>query len=243
MRLNWLVGVCVAFAAHAHALVIGVYELSPHIVADAQKDPTGAVVDFVQDVLVKSGEFPVVEWRVANFARTLRDLEVGKLDMVFMVAHNAQRQALFRYSSQPLFDTRSAVVVSKAGQLASLTQLEQLRRLRVGHAHGSIVPDYLKALDVELYDIPGDDYFARGLKMVELQRLDAYFAPTLSNAQYLFKTYQGAEALSVQPLPVEPLSLYVVFRKTMDEKTFTRLDALISGRAARYRALLQPYIR
>lgn len=243
MRWSWLAGVCWAFAVHAHALVIGVYELSPHIVADAQKEPSGAVVDFVQEILVKSAEFPVVEWRVANFARTLRELEVGQIDMVFMVARNEPRQKLFRYSSQPLFDTRSAVVVSKTGKLATVSSLEQLRRMRVGHAHGSIVPDYLKALDVDLYDIPGDDYFARGLKMVELQRLDAYFAPTLSNAQYLFKKYQGADALSVQALPVEPLSLYVVFSKTMDEKTFTRLDALISGQAARYRVLLQPYIR
>lgn len=243
MRWNWLAGMCWVFAANAHALVIGVYELAPHTVAEAQKEPRGAVVDFVQEVLVKSGDFPVVEWRVANFARTLRELEAGQVDMVFMVARNEQRQKVFRYSSQPLFDTRSAVVVSKVGKLATLTSLEQLRHMRVGHARGSIVPDYLKALDVELYDISGDDYFSRGLKMLELQRLDAYFAPTLSNAQYLFKQYQGAEALSVQPLPVEPLSLYVVFSKTMDDKTFTRLDALISGQAARYRALLQPYIR
>ena len=101
MRLNWLVGVCVAFAAHAHALVIGVYELSPHIVADAQKDPTGAVVDFVQDVLVKSGEFPVVEWRVANFARTLRDLEVGKLDMVFWWPATRSAKPCFATAANP----------------------------------------------------------------------------------------------------------------------------------------------
>ena len=222
MRWSWLAGVCLAFAAHAHALVIGVYELSPHMVVDTQKEPRGAVVDFVQEVLVKSGEFPVVEWRVAR---------------------NEQRQKLFRYSSQPFFDTRSAVVVSKSGKLATLTSLEQLRQMRVGHAHGSIVPDYLKAMGVDLYDISGDDYFSRGLKMVELNRLDAYFAPTLSNAQHLFKTYDGADALSVQALPVEPLGLYVVFAKSMDEKTFARLDALITARIARYRTLLQPYIR
>ena len=243
MRWSWLAVVCLAFAAHAHALVIGVYELSPHMVVDTQKEPRGAVVDFVQEVLVKSGEFPVVEWRVANFARMLRELETGQIDMVFMVARNEQRQKLFRYSSQPFFDTRSAVVVSKSGKLATLTSLEQLRQMRVGHAHGSIVPDYLKAMGVDLYDISGDDYFSRGLKMVELNRLDAYFAPTLSNAQLLFKTYDGADTLSVQALPVEPLGLYVVFAKSMDEKTFARLDALITARIARYRTLLQPYIR
>ena len=41
----------------------------------------------------------------------------------------------------------------------------------------------------------------------------------------------------------EPLGLYVVFAKSMDEKTFARLDALITARIARYRTLLQPYIR
>ena len=132
MRWSWLAVVCLAFAAHAHALVIGVYELSPHMVVDTQKEPRGAVVDFVQEVLVKSGEFPVVEWRVANFARMLRELETEQIDMVFMVARNEQRQKLFRYSSQPFFDTRSAVVVSKSGKLATLTSLEQLRQMRVG---------------------------------------------------------------------------------------------------------------
>ena len=101
----------------------------------------------------------------------------------------------------------------------------------------------MKALEVDVQPISGDDYFNRGLKMVELKRFDAYFAPTLTNAQYTIKKYEGMEALSVQPLPVEPLALYAVFSKALDEKTFARLDSLISANLGRYKTLLAPYIR
>lgn len=227
----------------AFALVIGMYELAPHMVVDGQKEPSGAVVDFVREVLGKSGEFGPLEWRCANFARTLRELEAGQIDVVFMVAKNEQRSKLFRYSGVPFFETRSAVVTLKGSKLVPLTSLEQLRGMQIGHAHGSIIPEYLKALAVEVQSIPGDDYFNRGLKMVELKRFDAYFAPTLTNAQYTIKKYEGADALVVQALPVEPLALYAVFSKTLDEKTFTRLDSLISANLGRYKALLAPYIR
>lgn len=227
----------------AFALVIGVYELSPHMVVDGQQEPSGAVVDFAREVLGKGGEFGPLEWRCANFARSLRELEAGQTDVVFMVARNEQRAKLFRYSSAPLFETRSAMVTLKGSRLAPLTTLEQLRGAQIGHANGSIIPDYLQALNVEVQAISGDDYFFRGLKMVELKRFDAYFAPTLSNAQYMIRKYESAEALSVQPLPVEPLALYAVFSKALDEKTFTRLDSLISANLGRYKNLLGAYIR
>ncbi|TXH90693.1 MAG: transporter substrate-binding domain-containing protein [Rhodoferax sp.] len=227
----------------AFALVIGVYELSPHMVAEGHKEPSGAVVDFAREVFGKVSELGPLEWRCANFARSLRELEAGQIDVVFMVAKNEQRSKLFRYSSVPLFETRSAVITLKGSKLAPLTTLEQLRGARLGHANGSIIPDYLKALDVDVQPIAGDDYFNRGLKMVELKRFDAYFAPTLTNAQYTIKKYEGMEALSVQPLPVEPLALYAVFSKTLDEKTFARLDSLISANLGRYKVLLAPYIR
>lgn len=227
----------------AFALVIGVYELSPHMVVEGHKDPSGVVVDFAREVFGKGGEFGPLEWRCANFARNLRELEAGQIDVVFMVAKNEQRSKLFRYGSSPMFETRSALVLPKNSPLLPLASLEQLRGVQIGHAHASIVPDYLKTLNVEMQSIPGDDYFFRGLKMLELKRFDAYFAPTLTNVQYAIKKYEGADALVVQPLPVEPLALYAVFSKTMDEKTFARLDSLIGANLARYKALLAPYIR
>ena len=242
--MRFLLSLCLLCAVpQAFALVIGVYELSPHMVVEGQKEPSGVVVDFAREVFGKSSEIGPLEWRASNFARNLRELEAGQIDVVFMVAKNEQRSKLFRYSSVPLFETRSAVITLKGSKLAPLGTLEQLRGAHLGHANGSIVPDYLKALDVEVQPIAGDDYFNRGLKMVELKRFDAYFAPTLTNAQYLIKKYEGFDALSVQPLPVEPLALYAVFSKTLDEKTFVRLDSLLSANLARYKALLAPYIR
>lgn len=227
----------------AFALVIGVYELAPHMVLDGQKEPAGVVVDFAREVLGKGGEFGPLEWRSVNFARCLRELEAGQIDVVFMVAKTEPRTKLFRFSSSSIFETRSALVLPKNSPLLPLASLEQLRGLQIGHAHASIVPDYLKALNVEMQSISGDDYFFRGLKMLELKRFDAYFAPTLSNVQHSIKKYEGADGLTVQPLPVEPLALYAVFSKALDEKTFSRIDALISANLGRYKTLLAPYIR
>ena len=232
-----------AAVPRAFALVVGVYELSPHMVVDGQKEPTGAVVDFAKEILSKAPECGPITWRATNFARSLRELESGEIDVVFMVAKNEQRSKLFRYSASPLFETRSALVVPKTSRLATLTSLEQLRGIQIGHANASIIPDYLKALNVEVQPIAGDDYFFRGLKMLESKRFDAFFAPTLSNAQFLIKKYENADALTVQPLPVEPLALYVVFSKTLDEKAYTKLDGLLSANQARYKQLLVNYLR
>ncbi|MDT8991376.1 transporter substrate-binding domain-containing protein [Curvibacter sp. APW13] len=230
-------------AQQALALVIGVYELSPHMVVDGQKEPAGAVVDFARELVAKAPDCGPLTWRPTSFARSLRELETGEVDMVFMVARNEQRSKVFRYGSLPLFETRSALVVPKGSSLANLTSLEQVRGLQIGHANASIIPEYLRALNVVVHPISGDDYFFRGLKMLESKRIDAYFAPTLSNAQYQMRKYENADALTVQPLPVEPLALYVVFSKTLDEKTYAKLDALISANQARYKLLLGNYLR
>lgn len=242
--MKWLVALAAAWVLNpAFALVIGVYELPPHMVVDGQPEVSGAVVDFVKEVIPASPEWGPVELRASNFARNLRALEAGQIDMVVMVAKNAQREKLFRYASAPLFLTRSGVVVLKSRQWSRLDALEQLRGFKVGHANGSIVPAYFQNLGIEFQPISGDEYFNRGLKMVELGRHDAYFAPTLTNAQYLLQRVEGGAQFTVLPLPVEPLGLYVVFSKTMNEKAVLKLDALISNNAARYKELLRPYTR
>lgn len=227
----------------AFALVIGVYELPPHMVVDGHPEVSGAVVEFVKEVIPPSPEWGPVELRASNFARNLRALEAGQIDMVFMVAKNVQREKLFRYASAPLFLTRSGVVVLKSRQWSRVDSLEQLRGFKVGHANGSIVPDYFQSLDITFQPISGDDYFNRSLKMIKLRRLDAYFAPTLTNAQYLLQRVQGGADFTVLPMPGDALGLYVVFSNTMDEATFMKLDALISNNAARYKELLRHYIR
>ncbi len=231
------------FVSHASALVIGVYELSPHMVVDGQREPSGAVVDFAREVLGKNEEFGPLEWRASNFARTLHELEAGRLDMVFMVAKNEQRSRIFRYSKSPLFETRSALVTLRGLPPAEFTSLEQLKGMRIGHATGSIIPEYFKGLDIEFANLSGEDYFQRGLKMVQHKRHNAYFAPTLTNAQYLIKRMDTANLFTVQALPVDMLGLYVVYGKALDEKMVARIDAQLMANLGRYKALLSPYIR
>ncbi|MGQ0710832.1 MAG: substrate-binding periplasmic protein [Rhodoferax sp.] len=239
---RWMAAAVLAVCAWpASALVVGLYELSPHMAVEGQQEPGGVVVEYLREVLAKAPELGPVEWRVANFARTLRELEAGQIDLVFMVAKNEQRSKLFRYSSVPVFETRSAVLTLRNAHWASLSSLEQLRGMRIGHAHASIIPEYFNGLGVEFQSITGDDYFVRGLRMVELGRHDAYFAPTLSNAQYQLKRLGLSEVFTVHAMPVEPLALYVVFSKQLDERLFARLDGLIVSNLSRYRVLLASY--
>lgn len=242
--MKWFAGlICSLFWHSSWALVVGVYALPPHVIVEDGKAPTGAVMDFSKEVLERQGGVGPIEWRVANFARCLRELEAGQMDVVFLVAKNAQREKLFRYSSTPLFQTRSAVVVLKSSRLNRVDSIDQLRGLTLGHANASIVPAYFEGLDVNFQPIPGDDYFHRGLKMLELGRFDAYYAPTLSNAQYLIKRLGDTDRFNVLPLPGDELGLYVVFSKTLDEKTVAKIDALLRASAPRYRDILNGHIR
>lgn len=231
------------FASSANALVIGVYELSPHMVLEGTREPTGAVIDFAKEVLGKSDEFGPLEWRASNFARTLHELEAGRLDMVFLVAKNEKRSQVFRYSKAALFETRSAILTLKGMPPGELTSLDQLKGMRIGHANGSIIPPYFHSLNIEFENLTGDDYFQRGLKMVQHKRHDAYFAPTLTNAQYLLKRVHAGDQFAVLALPVDALGLYVVYSKALDEKLAARIDAQLMSNLGRYKALLSPYIR
>ena len=231
------------FVSHASALVIGVYELSPHMVVAGQREPSGAVVEFAREVLGKNEEFGPLEWRASNFARTLHELEAVRLDMVFMGAKNEQRSRIFWYSKLPLFETRSALVTLKGMPPGDLTSLDQLQGMRIGHANGSIIPEYFKLLDIEFENLSGEDYFQRGLKMVQHKRHNAYFAPTLTKAQYLIKRMDTTDLFTVQALPVDMLGLYVVYGKALDEKVVARIDAQLMANLGRYKTLLSPYIR
>lgn len=79
--------------------------------------------------------------------------------------------------------------------------------------------------------------------MVQHKRHDAYFAPTLTNAQYLLKRMHAADQFAVLALPVEVLGLYVVYSKALDEKLAARIDGQLMSNLGRYKALLSPYIR
>lgn len=173
------------FASSANALVIGVYELSPHMVVEGQREPTGAVIDFAKEVLGKSDEFGPLEWRASNFARTLHELEAGRLDMVFLVAKNEKRSQVFRYSKAALFETRSAILTLKGmppGELTSLTNAQYL--LKRMHAADQFAVLALPVEVLGLYVV-----YSKTLDEKWAARIDAQLMSNLGRYKALLSPY------------------------------------------------------
>ncbi|MNJ93391.1 Bacterial extracellular solute-binding protein, family 3 [compost metagenome] len=213
---------------------IALYDLPPHMHM-GPKGPQGAIPEFMNKyVFVGSSWKP--RWRVNQFARIMKDLENGRVDMAVMVAKTTEREHLFEYSALPLYQTHSGVIVKKDFKVNRLDSLEPLRGMKLGHDLASIVPSYFKGAGVNFYFISGENYFRRNLQLLKSGRVDGIFVPTWSHATF---ELQNNTDFTILELPEGALDLYIVFKKNINPEFSQYVNKVLKTQKSEYLKILK----
>ncbi|MEW5770224.1 MAG: EAL domain-containing protein [Pseudomonadota bacterium] len=96
-----------AVAASAREVRVGVYENTPKIFTDAQRQPAGIFIDLLRETAAHEGwrlSFVRCEWQAC-----LRELEAGRLDLLPDVAYSEERARLFDFHAVPVLHSWSQV--------------------------------------------------------------------------------------------------------------------------------------
>lgn len=232
-------------------IVVGIYDFAPHVIvsADALNSPNGdieasslkgAMITFLKNDISKKANINI-QFKIFPFARILNELEREKIDLAVCIAKNPERLKLFQFPQEPFIHTKSAVIVRKDGP-SEIKTTQELRGKKIGHVLGSIIPPYLNDLDIKFELLSGTDYLNRNLQKLGENKIDAVFIPTLSNGAYVLANSGNKKEFKILPLPIESLGLYVVARKGLESKLFSRIDQAFKGSEKRYEKYLNPYL-
>ncbi|MBV2168220.1 MAG: transporter substrate-binding domain-containing protein [Bdellovibrio sp.] len=223
--------------ASTSEVLVGVYDLPPHIIIPAQGTPQGAAPQFLNKYVFQKSPLKV-HWVAAHFARTMIDLENGRLDMVLLVAKTSERENKYIFSESPLYQTPSGIVVKKDSKIQKIQSLHDLQGLSLGHDLGSIVPDYFKETGVKFHFVSGQDYFKRNLRLLRSGRIDGFFVPTFSHGLYKLKKDHLLSEFSILEIPAKPLKLYIIFGKKTDPQLIKAVNTALKNHGDQYLKML-----
>jgi ABC-type amino acid transport substrate-binding protein len=244
MKFWW--SFCLVFSvlsfAQAKTISVGIYDLPPHMIVSEMRSPKGAVIDFVKDQLFAGTSYQVV-WQPSAFARTIKDVELSRLDMAAFVAKTADREKYLAYSAYPLYTTTSGLVVKKDFPIKTVKSMKELSGMTIGHDLGSIVPKCFQGIDVQFEFVSGEQYFTRNLSLLRSGRTQGFFVPTWTNGLYQLEKLGVDKEFVILNLPTEPMDLYVVFRKDAPKALRDIVDNFLKKNRQWYADQLSHYFK
>lgn len=179
------------FFAVAETLVVGYFEVPPHVVHQVNGPPTGAAVDLFMAVTEKMGVTDI-RFEQLPLARLLRQLQSGQTDVALFIAKTPEREATFFYPKQPFYVAQPSVVVSSTSPLLHIKSVTDILPLTIGVMSGVVLSASMREPGLKLFNVSGGDVYSRSLQMLGRGRLDAVYCP---DPKVLFS---AAESLGMQ---------------------------------------------
>lgn len=230
------------FANQAKTLVVGTYDLPPHLTLGSQdKKIKGALVDYLEKEVLNDIGLKV-QWTYQPFSRLVAEAKKHKIDVIAFVAKNKEREEFLEYPETATFSTYSALIFRTANSPASLDE-NSIKNLVIGHTQGSIVPEYLMSKQVKFQFLAGEHALERNLEKLNLKRLDAVFVPTLSHAEFVIKNTPFRSELKVLPILEGKIDLYVALNKNLDKAIKTKILKKLNQSSGKYSLYLQKTTR
>lgn len=201
---------------------LGVYPLPPHVSLDESGLSQGLAVNYIQKLAHS------LNWNLKitsmPFARILAELEIQNLDMAILVAKTPERERKFLYSNQPLVQDNSCFIsMTKDGW--TLDKIKNSKTpITIGHAVGSVIPPYLKDLNIHWDFLSGNDYFKSNISRLLLGRVQAVFAPTMSHANFLLKKEFPNEKFFIEKIKDGSIELFIVYKKNFPKQMKRKAD-------------------
>lgn len=213
---------------------VGVVGGGPHVLIEpGAKFPTGHAPEFFQKFVFPeiAKTFSLeIQWDLSPASRLLNEIENGRLDMMFLLVKNPEREKAMIFSAEPFLSEPGGIIIGKdfpseEGVIAP----EQLKDRIVGQMSGTYVPDFFLKYKIKSYQLSGDDIGNRLMNLVGSKRIDAVFVHLHSVTEYILKEYDMGQNLKAMPLSkaVPHFQVYIGFKKNIDPALKKQIDELI----------------
>lgn len=230
--LSWAFLVCAlgcrAPATATETLRVGYFSLPPHVSESGSAQDSPAIA-YLDRVLGKAGL--KADYQNYPLSRLLNLLRDQQLDAALILARTDERARYLAYPTTPFLTTQPAFAVIAGKPFASLEGLRARPSLIIGIWQGGYRSAALDDLDASLVSIAGDDIAARGLRMLSMGRIDAFFSPDIHSIHAGIHKNRLDERVVVIPVSNEKTSLYTVFSSEAGRRYKRRYeDALATMR-------------
>ncbi|WP_413578093.1 substrate-binding periplasmic protein [Bdellovibrio sp. HCB290] len=239
-----LTGVCFAVSQTASAaseafLRVAAVSAPPHVTMSEVNPPEGALADFMMKYILPTvaEKFKLtVVWKGAPLKREFRDLEVGDLDMLFMVVKTPEREQKYHFSTEPLITEQPGMIVSKSQfKGRSAISVKELSGKTVGQMAGSLVPDFFKQNNINFITLTGQDVGVRLSTLVENKRIDGVFIHLVSVTDGVIAANKLEKLKSVALEDAPAFSTYVAYNKKLSPEIRAEIDRLIALHRKHYK--------
>lgn len=206
-----LVLLFMALDSGAQTLTVGYFDLPPHVLPQGTARNSPAIAYFDQ-VAAKMGV--TVVYQHYPLSRLLSELKANKIDAALILAKNPERVAFLDYPSQPFLVTTPVIVVRQDSPFQTEEQLQaHSDTLAIGIWHGGYQSRIMTKLKGHITRLSGDNVDQRGVNMVSLGRLDAFYCPDILSVQNRSQNSLQGRPVRLIPIPSDGLALYTAFSR------------------------------
>jgi ABC-type amino acid transport substrate-binding protein len=213
---------------------VGVVSGGPHTLVDqGAKVPTGYAPEFFQKFVFPeiAKKFSLeIQWDLSPASRLLKEIEKGRLDMMFLLVKNPEREKIMVFSAEPFLSEPGGIIVGKDFPIENgVVTPDQLRDRIVGQMSGTYIPQFFATYKIKSYELSGEDIGNRLMNLVGSKRIDAVFVHLYSVTDYILKLHDLNHALKAVPLSkaVPAFEVYIGFKKSIDPAIKKQIDELI----------------
>jgi len=213
---------------------VGVVSGGPHTLIDlGAKVPTGYAPEFFQKFVFPeiAKKFSLeIQWDLSPASRLLKEVEKGRLDMIFMVVKNPDREKVMAFSAEPFLSEPGGIIVAKEFPIeGGVISPEQLKERIVGQMGGTFIPEFFSSYKIRSYELSGEDIGNRLMNLVGSKRIDAVFVHLHSVTEHILKSHDLSHSLKAVPLSkaVAQFEVYIGFKKNIDPAIKKQIDELI----------------
>ncbi|WP_413560682.1 substrate-binding periplasmic protein [Bdellovibrio sp. HCB209] len=231
-----------AQAAKPRVLRVAAVQGPPHVTNAESEQPSGSAPDFMRKYvfpeLKKKFNMDVV-WKSSPFKREQRDLEMGNIDMLFLVLKTPEREKIFDYSAEPFLEEQPGVIVAKDFQKGKTSvSVKEFAGKTVGQMAGAVVADPFTKQGTKVIFLTGEDIGERLSNLVETHRIDGVFIHLSSITEDIVERNKFVKLKSVQIHDMASYKVWIAYSKKLEPEIKAEIDRLISANRKHYRASL-----
>jgi len=222
-------------------LRLGGFTVAPLMMGEAGEPLRGALPDFIRREIAPQTKLRFVWLPSMSFARALRSLRDGSLDVLLMYgADGSKGNGISRFDWAYLH-TGAHLAVVPDSQLLKIDALEQLRGLEIGWLSGSQMPQELRELGIHWQLASGQNWQTVNLRKLQAGRLAAAYYANPYSPSYIAR--KNGIAIRLLPLPMPARSFTMAYSLKTDPARLAEFEglAVAAFKGERFKQFLEQY--